>query len=130
MQVHTVGNPSLTADVLRTNCGLTGRTCWGQQVGQHFVTAHLECGAGASTPNRDLDRPQTKWAIVESILPDAGVTEDIKAEIVAIAVEDLRARTDALKGTMPDRMRRHVIAWQSVEIMRALIRRHLPDDRE
>jgi hypothetical protein len=28
---------------------------------------------------------------------------------------------------MPDPVRRHVIAWQSVEILRGLIRRHLPE---
>jgi len=67
---------------------------------------------------------------VESILPDAGVTEDIKAEIVAIAVEDLRARTDALKGTMPDPVRRQLIASQSAEILRVLIRRHLPESSD
>lgn len=64
---------------------------------------------------------------MELILPDARMTEEIKAEIVSIAVEDLRARTDALRGTMPDPARRRVIAWQSAEILRLLIRRHLPE---
>jgi hypothetical protein len=51
--------------------------------------------------------------------------EDAKDRIVGIAAEDLQARTDALKGTMPDKVRRHVVAQQSVEILTGLIRRHL-----
>jgi hypothetical protein len=50
--------------------------------------------------------------------------------IVAIALEDLTARTEALAGMMPDPVRRRVIAEQSVEILRGLIRRHLPEKRQ
>jgi hypothetical protein len=58
--------------------------------------------------------------------------ESVKQDIVALAAEDLQARTDALKDTMPDRVRRRVIAWQSVEILTGLIRRRLllPEDGE
>jgi hypothetical protein len=58
---------------------------------------------------------------------DIETTKDL---IVAIALEDLTARTEALKGMMPDSVRRHAIAWQSVEILRGLIRRHLPERSE
>ena len=50
--------------------------------------------------------------------------------IVAIALEDLNARTEALKGMMPASVRQHAIAWQSVEILRGLIRRYLPEASE
>ena len=56
--------------------------------------------------------------------------EDVKDHLAELALEDLQARTDALKGTMPDHVRPHVIAKRSEEILRGLVRRHLPHEEE
>jgi hypothetical protein len=92
----------------------------------------VNTGAGTSTITKlsGIAVEPSQSGEPEPVKEDEDV-EAIKDEIVALSLEDLAVRREALSDA-PARIRRRVIAKASEEILTGLVKRrlHLPEDGE